>query len=526
MPANQSEYDYVVIGAGAAGSIVAGEAAAAGYRVLLLEAGLGVAPDNNEVWDPTRWNEVLKDYAFEIGFESTKQTNLDNRVMNLLQSKGLGGCQIHNAMVYVRGGRSTYDHWANALGCTGWSYQDLAPLFQQIESTVGISSPPSSPFGDALIAAFGRLGLPLNPGYNDGPTEYGCVPFQFTVDAAGPRRTTSYQKYIAARSLPTLTVQPGCFVRRLILGQGVPIVEYANAQGEIVTVQPAGEVVLSAGAIASPAILLRSGVGNPQALAKLGIATQCNLPAVGQNFYDDLGVGIIVGPSAVPMDAQSYGYIGVGAFATASGNPPPSVPRYGDVDIEIQISTTSLPGAQSNSLASSPVPAASYALIGSSSLHLKSRGTVTLASADPATKPVIDPGWFTDPGDWNRVLAALSLVYRIGADPELAAAGGWNPLPVMPVNPKFPLFPIEVAEAWIRLTGLTVQHYVGSCAMGTDVTTSVVDPTTLAVHGVPGLRVIDASVAPTPVTGNTAGVSMLIGAKGASLLLGSGSRRG
>ena len=99
MPANQSEYDYVVIGAGAAGSIVAGEAAAAGYRVLLLEAGLGVAPDNNEVWDPTRWNEVLKDYAFEIGFESTKQANLDNRVMNLLQSKGLGGCQIHNAMV-------------------------------------------------------------------------------------------------------------------------------------------------------------------------------------------------------------------------------------------------------------------------------------------------------------------------------------------------------------------------------------------------------------------------------------------
>jgi choline dehydrogenase len=161
-------------------------------------------------------------------------------------------------------------------------------------------------------------------------------------------------------------------------------------------------------------------------------------------------------------------------------------------------------------------------LIGSSSLHLKSRGTVTLATRDPAVNPVVDPGWLTDPSDWDRVLAALGLVYRLGCDTELAAAGGWNPLPLLPINPKFPLFPVEVAKAWISLTGLTVQHYVGSCAMGTDVKTSVVDPATLSVHGVPGLRVIDASVAPTPVTGNTAGVSMLIGAKGASFLLGKG----
>ena len=139
MSAKQSEYDYVVIGAGAAGSIVAGETAAAGYRVLLLEAGLEVSPDNNDVWDPTRWNEVLKDPAFEIGFEfRTKQTILDNHILQLLQSKGLGGCQIHNAMVYVRGGRSTYDHWANELGCAGWfSCQELVPFFQQIETTIG-----------------------------------------------------------------------------------------------------------------------------------------------------------------------------------------------------------------------------------------------------------------------------------------------------------------------------------------------------------------------------------------------------
>jgi choline dehydrogenase len=516
VPANQYEYDYVVIGAGAAGSIVAGEAAAAGYSVLLLEGGVEVSPHNNDVWDPARWNEVLKPSAgFEIGFESTNQSGLNDRVQQLLQSKGLGGSQIHNAMVYVRGGRSTYDHWANELGCAGWSYDELVPFFGQVESTVDISSPPPSQFSDALKKAFvERFKLPFNPTYNSGPTEYGCAPFQFTVDPKGPRRSTSYAKFVAARSLPTLTVRTGCFARRLFLGQGAPIVEYNNAAGKIFKVQPAREVVVSAGAIATPALLLRSGIGPAQTL---GIAPpHYDLPAVGRNFYDDLGVGVIVAPAGIPMAAQSYGYIGIGAFATASGTAPQPVPAYGEVNIEIQISTTSLPGAN----LPWPLSSLSCVLIGSSSLHLKSRGTVTIASADPNVKPVVDPGWLSDPDDLPHVLAALGLVYRVASDKELAAAGGWHPLPIQPVNPKFPILPIEVAEAWIRLTGLTVQHYVGSCAMGNDIATSVVDPATLCVHGVPGLRVIDASVAPTPVTGNTAGVAMVIGAKGASLLLG------
>jgi choline dehydrogenase-like flavoprotein len=129
------------------------------------------------------------------------------------------------------------------------------------------------------------------------------------------------------------------------------------------------------------------------------------------------------------MDAQRYGYIGVGAFATASGEAPQPVPGYGAVNIEIQISTSSLPGAFE--------PPPSYVVIGSSSLHLKSRGTVTLATADPAAKPVVDPGWLSDPDDWDRVLAALGLVYRLASDTELAAAGGWIPLPPCPSIPYF-----------------------------------------------------------------------------------------
>jgi choline dehydrogenase len=516
MTSSPDSYDYVVIGAGAAGSIVAGQAAAAGFNVLLLETGAPVSPDNADVWDPMRWYKVLENPAFELGFQSTPQAQLDNRVINLLQSKGPGGCQIHNAMVYVRGGRSTYDHWATALGCTGWSYDELRPFFEAVEATVGVSSPEPTAFTAAFVAAAERLGLPFNPGYNGGPTEYGSVPFQFTVDNDGgtPRRTTSYEKYVAARSLLNLTVATNCTVQRLILGQGVPAVEYLDAQGQLVTVQPNREVVLSAGAIATPAILLRSGIGPAAELQALNIDVFADLPAVGQNFYDDLGVGVFVEPAA-NIPGQTYGYLGIGAFATATGDAPSPTPGYGEVNIEVQISTSALPGAPI------PVPTLpSYCIIGASALHLKSRGTVKIASADPSVMPVVDPGWLSDQDDWPHVFAALALVYNIACDPELAAAGGWTPLPPQPVNPYFPLFPLEVATWWIRKTGLTVQHYVGSCAMGTDPSQSVVDPQTLQVHGVPGLRVIDASVAPTPVTGNTAGVSMLIGAKGASLLLG------
>lgn len=517
MASNQVDYDYVVIGAGAAGSIVAGEAAAAGYRVLLLDAGYEVDSGDTDVWDPARWYKVLENPAFELGFQSTPQAKLNNRVINLLQSRGLGGCQIHNATVYVRGGRSTYDYWSTNLGCAGWGYDDLLPFFEQVEATVGISSPEPNAFTAAFAEAGARLGLPFNSDYNAGATEYGCVPFQFTVDhgANELRRTTSYEKFVAARPLPTLTVETGSVVRRLVLGQEPPAVEYRNTNGDIVTVQPRKEVVLSAGAIATPAILLRSGVGSATALEKLGIKVFSDLPAVGQNFYDDLGVGVFVGPAS-NIPGQSYGYLGIGAFATASGVAPGPVPGYRDVNIEIQLSTSALAGAPQPP----HVPPFHYCIIGASALHLKSRGTVTLATADPEAKPVVDPGWLSDPEDIDNVLAALTLTYKFASDAALAAAGGWNPLPVLPDNPLFPLFPIEVALAWIRATGLTVQHYVGSCTMGTDPATSVVNSADLRVYGVPGLRVIDASVAPTPVTGNTAGVSMVIGAKGAAHLLG------
>lgn len=149
----EAEYDYVVIGAGAAGSIVAAEAAAAGYNVLLLETGQMVDAGQTDVWDPTRWNCVLQDAAFELGFKSMPQQYLlpEGRVQNLLQSGGTGGCQLHNAMVYVRGGRSTYDNWANGFGCTGWDYAGLEPFFAGIEARMGVVTAAQDAFTQSVI---------------------------------------------------------------------------------------------------------------------------------------------------------------------------------------------------------------------------------------------------------------------------------------------------------------------------------------------------------------------------------------
>ncbi|MEA3049919.1 MAG: choline dehydrogenase [Sphingomonadales bacterium] len=506
-PIDRERFDYIVVGAGAAGSIVAAKAAAAGCKVLLVDVGAGVPACNEDAWNPARWYEMLSNVDFEMGFDSVPQRNLynsdkTNRVAHLLQSRGLGGCQLHNAMVYVRGGRSTYDHWAHQLGCGGWDYRSLVPHFEEIEETLGIVTAEQDAFSQSFLDAFQRLGLPHNEDYNGGSSEYGAVPFQFAIEKAADgrlRRTTSFDKFVGAADLPTLTVATGIYVRRFFADGGARGIEYNSPAGEGMRAYAEREVILSAGAIVSPAILLRSGIGDADAIRDCHLDLLQHLPAVGRNFHDDLGCGFPVLVNA-PLPETPYGFVGAGAFACEGGRPPSDPPAFGEVNLEVQISTSALPGA----------PGAwglRYCLIGCSAMHLNSRGTVALDPARPFGPPVVDPAWLTAEGDLDRCLAAMGLAYEVAADPQLTRQWQWL------APPK-----AFVGEDWVRLSGTTVQHYVGSCQMGGSATDSVVGPD-LRVHGVEGLRVIDASVAPTTVTGNTAGVAMVIGAKGAELLL-------
>jgi len=526
---NIHPYDYIIIGAGASGPIVAKSLASDGYSVLMLEAGLGVDPEDDDVWDPQRWFKVQEDPVIEWGYRSTKQENLNGRTLNMMQSRCLGGCTIHNAMVYVRGGQTTYNYWEQSLGCTGWGYDDLKPLFEGTEQTIGILKGESDAFVEAVFQAAKNNGLPYNADYNTNPTEHGCVPFEFTIEVDGKsmRRTTSYEKYIGAKGkVKNLTIEPGAFVHRILFAKEKRAgkiqangIRYQNRFGDLKTEYVNKEVILSAGSIASPKILLQSGVGPRDDLEKLGIEVIKDLPAVGKNFYDDLGL-----PTAFiqkqTLPRQPYGFVTSGIFATDKPDFDPQKPRYADVNMEIQICTSDLPG--------SPQIGIPYYSIGMAAMHLKSRGTISLSSNDPREAPVVDPNYLSNPEDIKQCIFALKLALNIAWD---VALEDWRCFPVLPT--AFPLPKAgggwdwhwlgiektfdEYLENYIRNTAVTIQHYIGTCSMGTDAQSSVVSPD-LKVHGISGLRVIDASVAPTPITGNTAGVSYVIGAKGAQLL--------
>jgi choline dehydrogenase len=509
VPIETGEYDYIVVGAGASGSIVAAKTAAAGHKVLLVDVGTAVPACDEDAWDPSRWYKMLANEDLEMGFQSVPQANLPDfsgtpRIANMLQSRGLGGCQLHNAMVYVRGGRSTYDHWESLTGSPLWSYDALVPRFEEVEARLGIVTAEQDAFSRSFSDCYERLGLPANPHYNEAPSAYGSVPFQFTIERAADarlRRTTSFEKYVGAESLPTLTVATGVYVRRFFSEKGgARGIEFNTSAGENLRAYASREVVFSAGAIVSPALLLRSGIGPADAIQAAGIEVLRDLPAVGENFHDDLGCGFPV-LMAPEIPGTPYGFVAAGCFATDSGSPPSGAGAFGEVNLEVQISTSALPGAPDDF-------GIRYCLIGCSAMHLKSRGTVTLDPSNPYGRPVVDPKWLTAEGDMDRCKAAMRLSYAVASDPELKSRWGW----VVPPEEAV------VSDKWVRASGTTVQHYVGSCAMGRDEGDSVVGAD-LRVHGVEGLRVIDASAAPTTVTGNTAGVAMVIGSRGADLLL-------
>lgn len=521
-------FDYIVIGAGAAGSIVAARLAARQASVLLLEAG--GRPTDPRVWDPKDWYQVLvSDADIEWGFQSVPQKNMhcpvsfgqvptrglrselarseaslsrpmgrsdkEGRVFAMPQAKVLGGSSVHNAMVYVRGARSDYDTWAR-LGNAGWDWDSVLPYFESNESVVPVLRGDRNDFIDALIEAAHEVGLPYNPDYNTGQSQFGAALFRYTINNNRVRET-SYTCFNAHPS-PDLTTQTGALVTR-ILFDSTPAaigVEYIQS-GQLSTAFAGAEVILCAGAINSPKLLLLSGVGDPGSLERLGIPVAAGLPPVGKNFHDDLYVTVAFS-SPRPLPAQPLGLAAVVLFG------PPD-PGLGIIHTECSVSSGAMAGMNN------PPPLDQAYFLWPNILHLRSTGAVTLRSSDPTTPPSIDPAYLTEPGDLDLCLEALALGREIG---NASALAPWRIEEVLP-GPE--VITRESLADYVRCTAGTTQHYVGSCRMGIG-DDAVVDPE-LRVHGVGKLRVADASIVPSWITGNTAAVSMMIGAKGADLIL-------
>ena len=487
-------YDYIVVGAGSAGCIIAARLAQAwpDAEILLIEAGSTVPKTEAMVWDPSLYMLSLINPLpqYEWGYLSEPQTALAHREISLLRGKGVGGCALRNGMVYVRGGEAGFNQWA-LNGAPGWEYARLTKHFEAVEQTMGITKAPSDPLIEDLVRGAVAAGLPFNADYNASPNPYGIGPLRYTIRDG--RRETTHTEFMEQQHYPNLSLATEHTVHRIAVeGQGATGVYCGPQGGEALFIGARQEVIVSAGAIGSPHLLLLSGLGAADQLRASGVAVKLDLPGVGQNLQDDVIINQLY-MSAEALPPMPNGFIGLVAFAR-------SLLHRGD-ETDIQMHFGGGFDEERKFLMISPMI-----------LLAESRGQVSLRSTDPFALPRIDPRYLTVESDWKRLIEAIQLAKRIAAHEGLQRWCKEELVPGRAVTDDAGI------RAFIREQASTGLHYAGTCKMGLD-PMAVVDPQ-LKVHGCDNLRVADASIIPRTVSGNTAGATMMIAHRAAAFILG------
>ncbi|WP_460775762.1 GMC family oxidoreductase [Microbacterium sp. GXF7504] len=499
-----THYDVVIVGAGTSGSIIARRLADAGRRTLILEAG----GDNrrDDIQDVGRLNQLWHSDT-DWNYHTVPQAHAADRRIHLPRGKVLGGSHSLNAAIWVRCAPEDFDGWA-AEGAEGWSWADVEPVYRRIEHWNGTPSAlrgtdgllpieenqPMHPIQDAIIAAAVEEGLPRNEDYNGASLE-GVSRQQVTIEHGD--RVSTWDAYAQpAVEAGRLEARTGVQVLRLRFdGDRATGVEILTADGpETIT---ADKVVLAAGTLGSAEILLRSGVGPAADLERLGIPVVADLP-VGENLHDHYLVPVIFGTEREVEPPQPHRSVTQTHWFWKS-DPSLTVPDTQPINFSVPMLEPDM----------APIPWGFSLMAGI--VSTKSRGTVKLASADPADGLLIDPQVFADERDLCSMLASVEQCRRVGAQPALAEA--WGATEVYPG----PDVAGDDLVQYVRERVITYHHQVGTCRMGVD-DRAVVDPR-LRVRGLRGLMVADASVMPTVTTGNTNAPSAVIGEKAAELLL-------
>jgi choline dehydrogenase len=501
-------FDYIIIGSGASGAVVANRLSAdSSIHVLVLEAG--VADTNPAIADPggfvSLWGSEID---WSLGTEA--QPGMAGRNLTINQGKVLGGSTSVNAMMYVRGNRLNYDMW-NALGADGWSYADVLPAFKALEDYAGGESDVHGVGGpipvvdcpDPVMVSEEFMVGATQVGY-DGPywdtngarQENGAGLLQFHIDPAGRRASAATVFLTPILGRPNLTVETGAHATRVLFeGKRAVGVEYLQG-GELKQARAEREVIVSAGALQSPKVLMLSGIGPAAHLAAHGIDVVSDLPGVGQNLQDHVQLSVVFKRKTdSPMTTLLTGNVLFLRTRAGMDSAPP--------DMQLNF-TPSIP-APLAPLLNIPFAVCIFLPI---LVQPSSIGEVTLRSADPLDAPVINPNYLSQPADVQAFVQVIETIRAIANTPAFSDLNEVEILPGADAD----------LEGFIRSQSLTLWHPAGTAKMGRDAM-AVVDPQ-LRVYGVEGLRVVDASVMPTVTSGNTVAACFMIGWRAAEMIAG------